>query len=277
MHGPRKTSAPRVAVFDSGVGGLSILESILVAMPGLDIVFCTDSAAYPYGTKTEEFVDERVSLVVRALCQQTQPDLVVVACNTASTVALPRLRSELSVPVVGVVPAIKTANGLSRTRAIGLLATPATVRRPYTDRLIQEFAADCQVIKVGSAKLVDLAEEWIVGTEPDLHIIQRELAPFFSPSLPVPVDAIVLGCTHFPLLRQHLALASPRPVQWVDSGEAIARRSAHVLREVGFADATWQSNAGPQRRQAYMTGGHAAHPLSGALVHRGFAVATLDV
>lgn len=216
------TSAP-VLVFDSGVGGLSILADIAAAQPTLPLIFACDNAAFPYGTKTETELLGRVDAVLQALIAQLQPQLVVVACNTASTVALPRLRSSYAIPIVGVVPAIKPAAQLSRNKIIGLLATPATVQRPYTEQLIQEFAADCTVLKVGSRELVQLAEDKLRGHTISPAQLQPILAPFFADPAKAP-DTIVLGCTHFPLLRDELATAAPTVTQWVDSGDAIARR-----------------------------------------------------
>lgn len=217
-----------VLVFDSGVGGLSILADIATALPAQPLVFACDNAFFPYGTKTETELVERVDAVLHALIENLRPQLVVVACNTASTVALPRLRSRFNVPIVGVVPAIKPAAQLSRNRIIGLLATPATVQRPYTDALIREFASDCTVIKVGSRELVQLAEDKLRGARIAPAQLQPILAPFFADPLQQ-VDTIVLGCTHFPLLREELAAAAPVAVQWLDSGAAIARRVASLL------------------------------------------------
>ncbi|NQD36980.1 glutamate racemase [Permianibacter sp. IMCC34836] len=217
------TALAPVLVFDSGVGGLSIFADIAAALPSLPLVFACDNAFFPYGTKAEDELVERVDAVLHALIDRIQPRLIVIACNTASTVALPRLRSRFALPIVGVVPAIKPAAKLSRNRVIGLLATPATVQRPYTDQLIREFASDCTVIKVGSRELVQLAEAKLRGTHISVEALQPILAPFFADP-DRSADTIVLGCTHFPLLRQELAAAARQPVQWVDSGEAIARR-----------------------------------------------------
>src|SRR5690606_22891926 len=151
------------------------------------------------------------------------PKLAVVACNTASTVALPRLRSQFALPIVGVVPAIKPAARLSANRIIRLLATPGTVARPYTQKLIDQFAADCEVIRVGSSELVEQAERKLRGEPVDLDLLRRIMAPIIEGG----ADTVVLGCTHFPLLQQELQLAAGRPLQWVDSGAAIARRVKH--------------------------------------------------
>ncbi|HEX4882431.1 MAG TPA: glutamate racemase [Porticoccaceae bacterium] len=217
---------PKILVFDSGVGGLSVLAALRAQLPGCDFVFACDNAAFPYGTKSEAELIARVDRVVNQLVRHFQPELLVIACNSASTVALPRLRAQLRQPVVGVVPAIKPAAQLSATRVIGLLGTPGTVRRQYTRELIAEFAAHCEVIPLGSAELVEIAERALRGVAPDLHQLRTILAPLFAaPAL----DTVVLACTHFPLLGAALAAAAPRPLRWIDSGDAIARRVASLL------------------------------------------------
>lgn len=223
----RQAKVAPILVVDSGVGGLSIQAHIQRRLPWVPCLYVADSAAFPYGTKSEDEVLWRVVSLVETLVGIHRPALVVIACNTASTLVLPHLRARLNIPVVGVVPAIKTAAALSQTRQIGLLATPATVRRDYTLRLIEEFAGDCQVVRVGSGDLVHLAEAYVQGREPSPEQLGEILAPFFQEGLAV--DAIVLGCTHFPLLRPVLEKAVPKPVRWVDSGEAIARRVEQLL------------------------------------------------
>ncbi len=216
-----------IVIFDSGVGGLSIYQEIKQTMPGLDVIYCSDTAAFPYGAKSEEAVIERTSYCLGELARQYKPSLAVIACNTASTISLPRVRKELSFPVVGVVPAIKTASEHSVKRIIGLLATPGTVERDYTDQLIEDFASDCQVIRVGSGELVHLAEQYLRGQAIQPETLKAVVEPFFrngqSP------DAIVLGCTHFPLLKDALDAVVPESVQWLDSGAAIARRVSFLL------------------------------------------------
>ncbi len=219
-------SLPKILVFDSGVGGLSVLHALRQRLPDCHYVYACDNAAFPYGTKDEATLVERVDQVLHALIRQEAPDIVVVACNTASTLALPRIRAHFREPVVGVVPAIKPAAALSKTRVFGLLGTPGTVQRPYTQQLIDEFAGDCQIVRVGSSNLVQLAEAALRGQPPPPAQLRDILAPFFANPL---LDCIVLACTHFPLLKKELTAACPRPIVWIDSGEAIARRVASLL------------------------------------------------
>lgn len=220
---------PRVLVFDSGVGGLSIASAIGARVPDWRLVYLADNACFPYGDQPEDRVVERCVELIAAATAMSPVDLIVIGCNTASTVALPALRARFSCPVVGVVPAIKPAAELSRNRRIGLLATPATVRRPYLDALIADFAADCRVTRVGSSELVILAENWMqTGT-----LGAATLTPILAPLREADVDTVVLGCTHFPLIRPLLEPILDTAVVWVDSGSAIARRVEHLWAEKG--------------------------------------------
>lgn len=220
----------RVGVFDSGVGGLSILQAIRDAMVGIELSYCCDNKNFPYGTKTEQEVVEFASGVVQKFYNAAKPDVLVVACNTASTVALPKIRSMIPIPVVGVVPAVKPAAERSKSKIIGVLATPATVSRPYLDSLIHEFASDCRVIKCGSSELVLMAERKLRGEILDLNAIRNEVLPIIEASAQG-LDQLVLGCTHFPLLAEELRRVLPPSVQLVDSGQAIAARVQSLLKD----------------------------------------------
>lgn len=224
-----KSPPPKVLVFDSGVGGLSVLDEIRRLTPWCQLVYASDNAAFPYGIKEEMQLVDRVDRVLRRLIAREQPDILVVACNTASTLALPHIRSHFERPVVGVVPAIKPAAQFSKTGVIGLLATPGTIARPYTQQLIDDFAPDCEVIRIGSSRLVELAEQHLRGLAVAADELQDIIAPLFHPTPRGEADVMVLACTHFPLIRHLIASASPRAVAWIDSGTAIARRVASLL------------------------------------------------
>ena len=215
------TVTKHVLIFDSGVGGLSVYQEIRKLLPDATYTYLFDNARFPYGELSSEELIPRCCALISALQTQRPADLVVIACNTASTQVLPTLRSQLSVPVVGVVPAIKPAAQLTRIGRIGLLATPATVSRPYTEKLIREFASDCTVLRIGSTELVLEAERKLAGSAVDMNCLQRVLSPWLvdeqSP------DVIILGCTHFPLLKEELHQVMSH-VQLVDSGAAVARR-----------------------------------------------------
>ncbi|MGB8840389.1 MAG: glutamate racemase [Aliidongia sp.] len=225
---------PVIAVFDSGVGGLSVADEIATQLPDAALAYICDNAFFPYGTKEEGELIERVDRVVSQAVAAIRPDLLVVACNTASTVVLPRLRSRLAIPVIGVVPAVKPAAARSSKRIIGLLGTPGTVRRAYTQDLIDRFAADCTVLRVGSTELVEMAEALLAGEAPSLDEVTRVLVPFFDGPAADHPDVIVLACTHFPLLTARLQVAAPADVAFIDSGRAVAERARLLLERDGF-------------------------------------------
>lgn len=225
--------APIIGVFDSGVGGLSVVKAIRGRLPAASICYCCDNLNFPYGPKSEAEVVLHATAAVTRLTHRVRLDALVVACNTASTVTLPAIRERVTIPVIGVVPAIKPAAEQSRSKIIGLLATPGTIQRSYTDDLVREFAPHCQVVRVGSSRLVDLAEAKLRGAELDIPEVSQQIEGLFAINHGLNrLDTVVLGCTHFPLLLPELKLASAWPVSWVDSGDAIARRVASFFPEL---------------------------------------------
>ena len=217
-------------IFDSGVGGLSVAREIRARLPGLKMTYVADDSFRPYGEKTEADLKARLGALLPILVDTVDPDLIVIACNTASTTALGVIRAGVDCPVIGVVPAIKPAAEISRTKTIAVLGTPGTVRRKYVDGLIEDFASDCQVILQGSVNLVDLAEKKLSGEDVPLDWVKSEIAPLFEGRRGADIDAVVLACTHFPLLKDELKASVKQSVQWIDSGEAIARRVEGVLK-----------------------------------------------
>lgn len=213
-----------ILFFDSGVGGLSVLGPARALLASAAFVYAADSAGFPYGTKSEAEIAARVPALLGRLVERYRPRLVVIACNTASTIALPVVRAALDLPVVGTVPAIKPAAALSKTRVIGVLGTEATVRQPYIDRLTAEFASDCSVIRHGSAELVLLAERKLRGAVIKPGEVAAALGGQFAQPHGDRIDTVVLACTHFPLLIDELRAAAPRPIAFVDGSEGIARR-----------------------------------------------------
>ncbi len=224
---------PHILIFDSGVGGLSVLAAVRARLPAARYTYASDNGFFPYGTKSAVELVPRVADVLARLQRSCAPDLLVIACNTASTVALPVLRACIEQPVVGVVPAIKPAAAQSRSGVIGLLATPATVERAYTQQLIDDFAGRCTVRRLGSSELVALAEAKLRGATVDSKTVRAIIAPLFAGSAGAALDTVVLACTHFPLLGPELAAAVPHPVAWIDSGAAVARRVAALLEQSG--------------------------------------------
>ncbi len=245
-HGaiPRAMADSRpILFFDSGVGGLSVLAPAARLLPQAPLVYVADSAGFPYGTKSEIEIAARVPALLGRLAERYDPRLIVIACNTASTIALQHVRAALDLPIVGTVPAIKPAAVLSRTRAIGVLGTDATVRQPYVDDLAARFAADCTVLRHGSAELVDLAEAALGGVPPPRERLRGVLAGLFDQPGGERIDVIVNACTHFPLLAHDLTAAAPHPVAFVDGGEGIARRVAHLTESHAWPDSAGEGRA----------------------------------
>ena len=226
-----------ILFFDSGVGGLSVVAPARALLPTAPFIYAADSAGFPYGTKTETEIAARIPALLGRLVERYRPRLVVIACNTASTIALSVVRAALDVPVVGTVPAIKPAALASRSRVIGVLGTDATVRQPYVDRLSAEFAADCIVVRHGSAELVALAEAKLRGETIDPAAIASAASGLFSQANGNRIDTVVLACTHFPLLANELLVASPHSVSFVDGSAGIARRIAFLTAGQEFPEA----------------------------------------
>ena len=222
--------ARRALVFDSGLGGLTVLGEIERLRPDVDIVYVADDAAFPYGRLGEAVLVARVETVMARTIADYRPDIVVIACSTASTLALPRLRAAYPrLPFVGVVPAIKPAAKASRSGLISVLATRGTVARDYTRALVRDHAADCEVTLVGSGALAPIAERAVQGDAVDDAEIAREIAPCFIEAGEKRTDHVVLACTHFPLLIGALERLAPWPVAFVDPAAAIARRLDSLL------------------------------------------------
>ena len=247
--------------FDSGVGGLSVVAPTWALLPTAPIVYAADSAGFPYGTRTEAEIGSRVPALLGRLVERYRPRLVVIACNTASTIALPAVRAALALPVVGTVPAIKPAALASRSRVIGVLGTDATVRQPYVDDLAARFAADCTVLRHGSAALVELAEAKLRGEAIAIDAVREAVAPLADVAR---LDTVVLACTHFPLLLDELAVALPG-VAFVDGGAGIARRIAHLTQGQAWPDAP------PPGIAIFTALGERETALAAALAERGFA------
>jgi glutamate racemase len=222
---------PSILVFDSGVGGLTVFREIVRVRPDASYVYLADDAGFPYGNRPEQALIARIVEVIGAAIEKHAPDLIVVACNTASTLALAELRARFSVPFVGTVPAIKPACVRSRTKRIAVLGTQATVSREYTKALIREFASGCEVVLVGSPKLASFAEYELAGEPVGDAEIAAEIAPCFIEAKGARTDTVVLACTHYPLLLDRFHKLAPWPVDWLDPAPAIARRVADLLRE----------------------------------------------
>jgi glutamate racemase len=213
-----------ILVFDSGLGGLTVFREVVKARPAASYVYVADDAFFPYGSHGEAELVARVGALMGELIETHRPDLVVIACNTASTLVLPHLRARFSVPFVGTVPAIKPACARSVTKRVTVLGTQATVNREYTRALIRDFANGSDVALIGSGQLAGYAEAELHGAPVADELIARELAPCFVDEGGRRTDTVVLACTHYPLLLDRLEHLAPWPVAFIDPAPAIARR-----------------------------------------------------
>jgi len=260
----------RALIFDSGVGGLSVAAEIRQRLPLLAMDYVADDEFRPYGEKTAAQLKARLPGLMSILSDMLRPDVIVIACNTASTTALGGIRSAVNVPVVGVVPAIKPAALATRTGTIAVLGTPGTVAREYVDDLITDFAQGKEVLLQGSVNLVDIAEDKLAGRPIDLDRIKAELAPLFSGRRGADIDAVVLACTHFPLLKEELKAATAQSVQWIDSGEAIARRVESLLSKMTPVSTTAPERHLARADTAFLVGPQTNKERSAAFARYGF-------
>jgi glutamate racemase len=226
---PKEPVGPTILVFDSGLGGLTVHREVARARPDATFIYAADDAFFPYGRHGEAELVARVLAVFDDLIARYSPDLVVVACNTASTLVLPQLRARFKMPFVGTVPAIKPACASSVTRLVSVLGTEATVKREYTHALVRDFGAGCAVTLVGSPRLAVMAEAELNGEPVSDTAIGAEIAPCFVEAKGARTDTIVLACTHYPLLLDRLNALAPWPVNFIDPAPAIARRVLDLL------------------------------------------------
>lgn len=217
---------PTILVFDSGIGGISVYNEIRLKIPSANYIYLFDNEAFPYGDKSNDFLIDRVQAVINKAILQFSIDIIVIACNTASTICLPHLRSSLNIPIVGVVPAIKPAINLTKNKCIGLLATKATIQREYTHQLIRDFATGYQIELLGLSELALMAEQKIQGITINSNVLRQLMKPWLD--LEVIPDTIVLGCTHYPFIQPEIASIFPQS-KFIDSGYAIAARVYNLL------------------------------------------------
>ena len=219
-----------VLVFDSGIGGLTVLREARVLMPEHRFVYVADDAGFPYGSWPAPALRARLIMLFGEMSRVYRPVLCIVACNTAFTLAGADLRAAFpEMTFVGTVPAIKPAAERTQSGLVSVLATPGTVHREYTRRLIRSFAARCTVRLVGSSVLAGVAEAYVRGEPLDDAQVRAEILPCFERQGPLCTDIVVLGCTHYPLLANVFRRLAPWPVDWLDPAEAIARRARSLL------------------------------------------------
>jgi glutamate racemase len=209
----------RIGIFDSGVGGLTVQRAVLDALPDVDTVYLGDTARVPYGTKSADTVTQYSLRNARFLVRQ-EIDVLVVACNTASAVAIPALRAELAMPVLGVVePGARAAARATRNGRIGVVGTQGTVSSGAYQAALRKALPDAQVIARACPLFVPLAEEgWV---DPEDAIVRGVVRRYLAPLAESGIDTLVLGCTHYPLLAAAIAIELPG-VTLVDSARAIA-------------------------------------------------------
>jgi glutamate racemase len=221
----------KVAILDSGAGGLSILKEIKHRNLSCDCIYLADLKHLPYGELAEEQLIQRVDTLAARVIENYQPDIFILGCNTASTIALDHLRNRWPTPFIGVVPAIKPAAHQSTSKAIGVIATPATVKRRYLNNLIEEFAQGLEVKLLGSTELVDECEAFLRTGSVDQSRVDRELARLLENNHAI--DTVVLACTHFAVLREKIAMSKYcRGVTLIDSTAAIVNRLTELKPEL---------------------------------------------
>ena len=257
-------TSPTILVFDSGVGGLTVFREVVKVRPDARYVYVADDAGFPYGDQPETMLIARIIDVIGQAIVEHRPDLAVVACNTASTLALAELRARFSVPFVGTVPAIKPACAQSKTKRVSVLGTRSTVSREYTRALIREFAAGCEVALIGSAHLAAYAEAELSGKPAANDVISQEINGCFIDD-ERRTDTVVLACTHYPLLIERFRTLAPWPVEWLDPAPAIARRVADLMRDMPTGESP------PPPKIVFTSGRVPSPPLAAALSRFGFS------
>ena len=220
--------APKIVLLDSGVGGLTICAAISRRLPDADLIMVADSAFFPYGDKSAKDIEDRVCGLAASLVKEHSPDILILACNTATVYGITKVREIVSVPVIGTIPSVKPAAQLTLTGTVGVLATPATVQGEFFKEYVAKHAGDTQVLTQGTVELVRLAEQKLRGSSPSSEELWGSVEALFDQEGAEALDVCVLGCTHFPILRAELLAMAPT-LHWIDSGEAIARRAAQLL------------------------------------------------
>jgi len=239
-----------ILIFDTGIGGLTVLREARVLMPSHRFVYVADDMAFPYGAWDEPELLERMALLFGEMIGQYRPGIIVIACNTASTLAIDHLRKTYpGQTFVGTVPAIKPAAERTVSGLVSVLATPGTVARQYTRDLIGQYASKCHVRLVGSENLAALAETYMRDGFVDEDAVRAEIEPCFVEREDKRTDIVVLACTHYPFLANRMRKTAPWPVDWIDTSEAIARRALILARDL----------AGPEKQDepdvAFFTSG----------------------
>jgi glutamate racemase len=215
-----------IGVFDSGVGGLSVLRHIRAALPRLPLLYVADSAHVPYGDKTQDYIRER-SLTLTQFLLSEGAAAVVVACNTATAAAAALLRARFDVPIVAMEPAVKPAVSATRSGVVGVLATVGTLESARFAALLEQYAGDVEIVTQACPGLVEQVEAGELASAATRALVAR----YTQPLLERGADTIVLGCTHYPFLRPLIAEVAGSSVRLIDTGEAVARQLVRRLPE----------------------------------------------
>jgi len=243
MRSQRLHSQP-IGVFDSGVGGISVLKHIRALLPHEDLLYIADSKHAPYGNKSPEFIRERAFALADFLISQGAKALVV-ACNTATATAIEALRKEYNVPIIGMEPAVKPAAAATKTGVVGVLATVGTLKSAQFAALLESYGQGVTVVTEGCPGLVECIERGELATDET----RRLLKGYLKPLLDTQADTIVLGCTHYPLVRPLIEEIVGKEITLIDTGAAVARQlqkrltEQSLLAEAGEGNVTFWTNS----------------------------------
>ncbi|MCJ7462396.1 MAG: glutamate racemase, partial [Candidatus Baumannia cicadellinicola] len=220
----KKNKLPTILIVDSGVGGLSIFYQIKKIIPNANYLYVFDNEAFPYGEKTKRFIINRLIIIINAVRKLHYVDLIIIACNTASILALKALRQYFFYPIIGVLPAIKLATTITNSKVIGLLATTATINSKYITNSINNYKKSYKIISLKAPELVNLVEAKLHGEKISLLSLREILFPWLKTSQTYKLDTIILGCTHFPLIYEELKLILPTSIKIIDAHQTVANR-----------------------------------------------------
>ena len=262
-----------ILVFDSGIGGLSVMREARLLMHDQQFVYVGDDAGFPYGDWEEQALTQRMVGLFQTLMERFNPRLAIVACNTASTLIMPALREQFTIPFVGIVPAIKPAAERTASGLVTVLATPGTVSRPYTRNLINQFAGQCEVKLVGATQLARMAEEHMQLRDIDTQLLKEEIRPCFVQRGQRKTDIVTLGCTHYPFLVNEMRKLAPWPVDWLDPAHAVAQQARRLLAQATKNEP--ESVLTPVKDLAIMTSGKPSQAISRLLGSMGMQLETM--
>ncbi|MBY7649465.1 MAG: glutamate racemase [Candidatus Liberibacter europaeus] len=225
-----KKNNKSILIFDSGIGGLIVLQKVRFLIPEYRLIYVADDAGFPYGSWEDVALKNRVMSIFADILDKYNPELSIVACNTAFTLVKDELRSTFpSTIFIGAVPAIKQAAAYTSTGIISILSTPATLRREYTSNLIKSYASQCYINLVISTKLASIAEEYVRGKDIQEDEVKNEIDACFITKYDMRTDIVVLACTHYPFMTHLFRRLSPWPVDWIDTSDYIARHARSLL------------------------------------------------